>query len=110
MLSDHIYSGMPLPPELNTLTQELAALPPELSALTPELGGIPPELSTVPPELGPLYLEWSQLSDALQQDLKRIAQPVCERKRVTPELLRLTILELCNGRYLGRRILAACRT
>ena len=89
-----------------SLTPELSTLTPELGGIPPELSTIPPELNTIPPELGPLYLEWSQLSDALQQDLKRIAQPVCERKRVAPELLRLTILELCNGRYLGRRILA----
>ena len=89
-----------------SLTPELSTLTPELGVIPPELNTIPPELNTIPPELGPLYLEWSQLSDALQQDLKRIAQPVCERKRVAPELLRLTILELCNGRYLGRRILA----
>ena len=89
-----------------SLTPELSTLTPELGGIPPELNTIPPELNTIPPELGPLYLEWSQLSDALQQDLKRIAQPVCERKRVAPELLRLTILELCNGRYLGRRILA----
>ena len=82
------------------------SLTPELSTVTPVLGQIPPELSAIPPELGPLYLEWSQLSDALRQDLMRIAEPVCERKRVAPELLRQTILQLCSGRYLGRRILA----
>jgi ATP-dependent DNA helicase RecG len=89
-----------------SLTPELSALTPELGGIPPELDAIPPELNVIPPELGLLYLEWSQLSDALQQDLKRIAQPVCERKRVAPELLRLTILQLCSGRYLGRRILA----
>ena len=88
-----------LTPELSTVTPVLGQIPPELSA-------IPPELSAIPPELGPLYLEWSQLSDALRQDLMRIAEPVCERKRVAPELLRQTILQLCSGRYLGRRILA----
>jgi ATP-dependent DNA helicase RecG len=89
-----------------SLTPELSTLTPELGGIPPELKAIPPELKAIPPELGLLYLEWSQLSDALQQDLKRIAQPVCARKRVAPELLRLTILQLCNGRYLGRRILA----
>ena len=69
-------------------------------------GGIPPELSTIPPELPTLYLEWSQLSDELQHELKTIAQAVCESKRVDPDLLRATILKLCQGRYLGRRVLA----
>ena len=89
-----------------SLTPELSTLTPELGGIPPELSTIPPELNTIPPELGPLYLEWSQLSDALRQDLMRIAEPVCERKRVAPELLRQTILQLCSGRYLGRRILA----
>lgn len=89
-----------------SLTPELSILPPEHGRIPPELSAIPPELSATPPELGPLYLEWSQLSDEVRQDLKRIAQPVCERKRVAPELLRQTILQLCSGRYLGRRILA----
>ena len=53
-----------------------------------------------------LYLELSQLSDELRLELNAIAQAVCERKRVSPELLRTTILKLCQGRYLGRRVLA----
>jgi hypothetical protein len=47
-----------------------------------------------------------QLSNILQQYLEEIAQPVSTRKRVAPELLRTTILALCNGQYLGRRVLA----
>lgn len=74
--------------------------------IPPELNAIPPELSAKSPELSALYLEWSQLSDELQHELKTIAQAVYERKRVAPELLRVTILKLCQGRYLSRRVLA----
>lgn len=66
---------------------------------------MPQKLSAIPPELPTLYLEWSQLSDELQHELKTIAQAVCESKRVAPELLRTTILKLCQSRYLGRRVL-----
>ena len=81
---------------------EIEVAPP----LSTVLGVLPPELSAIPPELSALYLEWSQLSDELQHELKTIAQAVYERKRVAPELLRATILKLCQGRYLGRRVLA----
>lgn len=74
--------------------------------IPPELDTKPPELNAIPPELSALYLEWSQLSDELQRELKVIAQAVYERKRVAPELLQATILKLCQGRYLGRRVLA----
>lgn len=91
--------------ERSNLPAELGAISPELSAIPPELSTIPPELGTIPPEHVPLYLEWSQLTDELQQGLTQIAQPVRERKRASSSLLRSTILELCRGRYLGRRIL-----
>lgn len=83
-----------------------AGIPPELSAIPPELSVIPPELSAIPPELPTLYLEWSLLSDELQHELKAIAQAVSVHKRVGPKVLRSTILQLCQGRYLGRRVLA----
>ena len=85
---------------------ELGVKPPELSAIPPELSAIPPELSAIPPELPTLFLEWSQLSDELKDELKIIAQVIRERKRVAPELMKATILSLCKGRYLGRRVLA----
>lgn len=85
---------------------ELATLPPELSAIPPELATLPPELGVIPPELPILYLEWTQLSDELQRELKTIAQAVCAHPRVAPDVLRETILKLCQGRYLGRRVLA----
>jgi len=83
-----------------------AALLPELSSIPPELSLLPPELSLLPPEQSTAYLEWSQLGADLQQALISLALPVSQRKRVDPELLRKTILNLCKGRYLGRRVLA----
>ena len=35
-----------------------------------------------------------------------IAGPVQQKSRVAPELLRATIVDLCRGRFLGRRVLA----
>ena len=87
-------------------SDEVSSLTSELGRNTPELRAIPPELSAIPPELPSLYLEWSQLSDVSRDELKVIAQVVSERTRVSPELLRGTILKLCQGRYLGRRVLA----
>lgn len=80
-------------------------IPPELDLLPPELSSKPPELSSKPPELH-LYPEWEDLSDDLKGQLELIAQEVSARKRVAPKVLRTTILRLCQGRYLGRRVLA----
>jgi len=82
------------------------SLPSQFSAIPPELGAIPPELGGLPPEHPTSYLEWSQLSAELQQELTSLALPVSQRKRTDPEVLRKTILSLCAGRYLGRRVLA----
>jgi len=83
-----------------------APLLPEQGKVPPELNTIPPELSAIPPERPALYLEWSQLGDELQNELMRLAQPVSARKRAAPGVLHATILTLCQGRYLGRRVLA----
>ena len=83
-----------------------APIPQEPGGKPPELSAKPPELSAKPQEPITLYLEWSQLGGALQCELKALAQPVSERKRVAPMLLQTTIVNLCQGRYLGRRVLA----
>jgi len=88
------------------LPPKLDAISPQLPAIPPELGVIPPELSTVQPELGSLYLEWSELSAEVQRELTLLALPVSQHKRVSHDMLRTTILKLCQGRYLGRRVLA----
>lgn len=82
------------------------SIPPELGAIPPELSSIPPELGAIPPELPPQYLEWNDLPPNLQSELLQIAAPVREKPRVPPELLKQTILALCEERYLGRRVLA----
>ena len=38
--------------------------------------------------------------------LTRLAEPVSTRQRAQPELVRKTILTLCDGHYLGLRVLA----
>lgn len=76
------------------------------ASLPPELGALPPELGAIPPELPILYLEWSQLDEAMQHELMTLASPVSGRKRVAPALLQATILNLCQRRFLGRRVLA----
>ena len=53
-----------------------------------------------------MYVDWSQLSHDLQRELTLISQPVSERSRVLSSVLHETILAMCQGRYLGRRVLA----
>jgi predicted HTH transcriptional regulator len=110
-----VKSVIAIPPELSPIPPELSTIPPELSPIPPELSTIPPELSPIPPELSPVaqipstavcYLEWTQLSDTDQQALRQIALPVSGTARVDPEVLRSTIMRLCNRRYLGLRVLA----
>ncbi|CAG9931895.1 RNA-binding domain-containing protein [Candidatus Nitrotoga arctica] len=81
-------------------------IPPELGSVPPELNTIPPELGAIPPELPPQYLEWNDLPPELQSELLALAEPIRAKPRVPPELLKQTILALCDRRYLGRRVLA----
>jgi ATP-dependent DNA helicase RecG len=83
-----------------------SAIPPELSSIPPELSTIPPELGSLPPELTPQYVDWNDVPPDLQSVLLELAAPVRAKPRVAPELLQQTILALCEGRYLGRRVLA----
>ena len=98
-----------------------ASLPPELGPLPPELGILTPELSPLTPELGVLTLKsenlhhgtnaqmilvLSQFSEAETAILRQKAAPVSERARANPQQVRQTVLALCDGRYLGLRVLA----
>jgi predicted HTH transcriptional regulator len=84
------------------------------AALPPELSFLPPELSLLPPESENLHqgtnahviLAFSQLSEPEVSLLRQKAAPVSERSRANPEQVRQTVLALCNGRYLGLRVLA----
>lgn len=89
-----------LPPELSTLTPDLSALPPELSSLTPELMNLPPDPGAQ------VVSDLSQLSEAEIGVLRQRAAPVSKQLRANPELVRQTVLALCDGRYLGLRVLA----
>lgn len=86
----------------------LRVIPLESSSIPPELSALPPESSAITheqPDLN-LYVEWSQLPPALQLELENITLAVSKQKRVSPDLLKTTILALRAGRYMGRRVLA----
>jgi hypothetical protein len=95
-----------IPPQLGDIPPQLGDIPPQLGDIPPQLGDIPPQLGDIPIGLPTLYLEWEQLDSNKQQELQTIALSISEFKRVRPEVLRTTILKLCEGRYLGRRVLA----
>lgn len=82
-----------------------SAVAPELSSEPPQLSGEPPQLSGDLPQL-PVYLDWAQLSGYLKLQLELAAHPVRERSRVASSVLQDTVVTLCTGRYLGRRVLA----
>ncbi len=67
---------------------------------------IPPELGAIPPELSPQYLEWDELPTALQEELMALSLSVRNKRRVSPEEMQQVVLSLCQGRFLGRRVLA----
>lgn len=107
----------PMQPELEAasepiglLTQELDALAPELSPLTPELSALTPELAA--PESGPaaaraaVVLTLDALDGATLARLREVALPVSGSERSRPETVRRVVLALCEGRYLGLRVLA----
>ena len=105
-------------PEQTLMELRMASLLPaevmhELAPITPQLDPIPPQLTALPPELvekpgnpASLYTDWAQLSVAERQALMAAAQPIRGKKRVSPTLMEATVLDLCKGRYLGRRVLA----
>lgn len=82
------------------------SIPPELGVIPPELRAIPPELGAIAPELSGPYIDWADVPPALQATLTELAMPVSQHPRVKPDLLQDTVLRLCDGRYLGRRVLA----
>ena len=89
-------------------TPELGGLTPEQGALTPELGSKTPELRTWRSDSGPpTALALGTLTPQLLAALQQIALPVSSRRRAPPELARATVLRLCEGRYIGLRVLAA---
>ena len=92
-------------PGTSAVAPELSAEPPQLSAEPPQLSAEPPQLSGDLPAL-PVYLDWAQLSGDLKLELELAANPVRKRSRVASSVLQDTVIILCTGRYLGRRVLA----
>ena len=69
---------------------------------------LPQELEHKSQELRqPLYVETTDLAPAELSELESISAAVREKGRVSPEVMRNTVLKLCQGRYLGLRILAS---
>ena len=94
-------------------TSALSPIPPQLDAIPPQLDAIPPQLDAIPPQLdvpvaAPLrtYLDWPDIPAELQRALTDMARPISERRRASPAVLRATVQSLCDGHYLGRRVLA----
>lgn len=85
------------------LTPELDGLTPELSPLTPELDGLAPELVDNVPVVSLL----PTLAPEVVARLEQIALPVSSRRRVEPAVMRAAVLALCEGRYMGLRVLAS---
>ena len=83
-----------------------APIPPQLAAIPPQLTSIPPELETVAPQSPRTYLDWAEVPPELQRELTALASPISQSRRVSPDVLRATVRNLCHGRYLGRRVLA----
>lgn len=95
------------PAEIEKLPQLSFSPPPEPQELT----HLPQELARIPQELDEKgvqtsFLEWDEIPLPLQMRLKDIAHAVSQARRVAPQTLRDTIVQLCNGRYLSRRVLA----
>jgi len=84
---------------------DIAVLTPELVGLTPELVGLTPELAgdvTLPLTV---ISNLSQLPVEQQAVLRHLALPVSAYQRVQPEIVKKTVLALCDGRYVGLRVL-----
>jgi predicted HTH transcriptional regulator len=87
----------------SSLTPELNGLTPELAELTPELDRLSPELDRQPSSR--VVSNLAQLREDEIATLRRIAEPVSRRRRANPELVKQTVLALCEDRYLGLRVL-----
>jgi ATP-dependent DNA helicase RecG len=110
LVSDGVGRGMMyfLPWDKKRLAHltDLNTEAPVLNTEAPVLNTEAPVLNTEAPPPSTHYLDWTQLGASLQVELNELATPVSLRKRVNPDVLRKTVLVLCTGRYLGRRVLA----
>lgn len=86
----------------------LVPLSPELGALTPELARQAPELSLAAVDADPQVVSaMTALTPELRLALELVAGPVRSKRRAPPDLVRNTVLALCEGRYIGLKVLAA---
>lgn len=95
-----------LAPAASSKSPELAAEPPELGAEPPELGAKPPELGESGVAPAAIHLDWDAMPQALQLELASLGQRVSSASRAPAAVLRQVLLALCQGRYLGLRVLA----
>lgn len=89
--------------EQNPQTKNSLSKPPELESKAPELDSKSPEPDSKPPEL---YLDWTTLSPDMQTELIEVARAVRLKPRVSSSVLQQAVITLCDGRYLGLRVLA----
>jgi ATP-dependent DNA helicase RecG len=91
-----------------SLTPELGALSPELPSLTPELGSLAQELGRASGHpIVPVIADLGDLEPAERGRLLEIAEPERQRKRSNPADLKTAVLAVCQGHYLGLRVLSA---
>lgn len=84
-----------IPPQQPGLTPGLTSLAPQLDGLTPGL----------PSPLPPLFVDWESIPADVLAELARLALPVSQGQRARKTVLRTTVLALCQGRFLGPRVL-----
>lgn len=103
VLFDAGETGMaPSLPAHPVLTPEQPGLTPQLRGLTPQLDGLTPGL---PSPLPPLLVDWEAIPGDVLAELTRLALPVSQGQRARKEVLQATVQALCQGRFLGPRVL-----
>ncbi|MDO4232054.1 MAG: putative DNA binding domain-containing protein [Lautropia sp.] len=102
-------SGAKFAPENTQVEQNFAPIAPKTTHVEQSHGANPGQaVSTtalIPPAQN-MYLDWDEIPSAQQAHLHALAQPVAAHKWVSQEVLRDTILDLCEGVFLGQRVLA----
>lgn len=81
--------------------------PQELKALPQELDSLPQELDYKAQEIRQhLCVEVTDLNPLDLAELEMLSAEVRNKSRVKPEVMTKTVLQLCQGRFLGLRVLA----
>ncbi len=91
----------------DSIFADAASLTPELGPLTPELGPLTPEPEIEKVKDGlRIISNLKEIPPSELLNLKTIANAVARQSRASPELVKKTVLVLCQGRYLGLKVLA----